>query len=194
MAIGPVRRGTPFIDVIRALESGQAPLAVRTWGGGMLARLLEAEAMTRGEPLDAVPLDDPVTVAELIAVSAALAALRVVRVYAAALAGSGQQAAGSDADNMLSTSAPRRGWMAHVRQWRGGRCGDARWRGNLGGVGRGRAPSVRLSAIGYGMSEGAPHLLRCWLGTPYNAGSGPVSSGTRTAAVHRHPHDAGDDH
>jgi len=83
VAIGPVRRDTLFIDAIRALESGQSPLAVRTWGGGMLARLIEAEAMVRGEPLDTVPLTDPVTVAELIAVSAALAALQVVRVYAA---------------------------------------------------------------------------------------------------------------
>src|SRR5258708_2891674 len=33
VAIGPVRRDTLFIDAIRALESGQSPLAIRTWGG-----------------------------------------------------------------------------------------------------------------------------------------------------------------
>jgi hypothetical protein len=31
------------------LENGRVPLAVRTWGGGMLARLLEAEAMVGGD-------------------------------------------------------------------------------------------------------------------------------------------------
>jgi hypothetical protein len=109
VAIGPVRRGTLLIDVLRALEGGQAPLAVRTWGGGMIARLLEAEAMARGAPLDAVPLADPMTVAELIAVSAALAALRVVRVYAAPLARSNEHRAMSNetaasADVILSTA------------------------------------------------------------------------------------------
>ncbi len=80
VAIGPVQRGTAAIEVIRALENGKVPLAVRTWGGGMIARLLEAEALAHGEPLDAVPLTDPVTIAELLTVSAALAALQVVRV------------------------------------------------------------------------------------------------------------------
>jgi pyridinium-3,5-bisthiocarboxylic acid mononucleotide nickel chelatase len=195
VAISPVRRDTLFIDVLRALEGGHAPLAVRTWGGGMIARLLEAEAMARGEPLDAVPLADLVTVAELIAVSAALAALRVVRVYAAPLARSDEQRAMSNeavasADGILSTSLlEEAGWLTvpDVAVTPGGAA-------ILAALAEPGVPPLRLSAVGYGMSEGAPHLLRCWLGTPYGAGNGPIPSATRAVSAHHHPHDAGDDH
>jgi len=191
VAIGPVRRGTLLIDAVRALESGQSPLSVRTWGGGMLARLLEAEAMVRGEPLDAVPFTDPVTVAELIAVSAALAALQVIRVYAAPLAGSGQQAAGSNAGEALSTFLlEEAGWPAapDALVTPGGAA-------ILAALAEPGVPSLRLSAVGYGIAADMPYLLRCWLGEPYNTGSGPGISGIRAAALtHAHPHDAGDDH
>ncbi|MGI8855814.1 MAG: nickel insertion protein [Thermomicrobiales bacterium] len=194
VAIGPVRRGTPLIDVIRALEGGQAPLAVRTWGGGMVVRLLEAAAMTRGEPLDAVPLTDPVTVAELIAVSAALAALRVVRVYAASLAGSRQQAAGSDSDNVLSTLLLKEAeWPVSAN----GATDVAVTPGGaaiLAALAEPGVPPLRLSAVGYGIAEDAPQVLRCWLGTPYTSGDGPRLSGTRVASAHIHPHERGDDH
>jgi uncharacterized protein (DUF111 family) len=195
VAIGPVRRGTLLIDVLRALEGGQAPLAVRTWGGGMIARLLEAEAMARGEPLDAVPLADPMTVAELIAVSAALAALRVVRVYAAPLARSNEHRAMSNetaasADVILSTA------LLEEAEWPTvpGAAVTPGGAAILAALAEPGVPSLRLSAVGYGISEGAPHLLRCWLGTPYHVSKGPILSGTRPTSAYRHSHDAGDDH
>ena len=197
VAIGPVKRDTPFIDVIRTLEHGQVPLAVRTWGGGMLARLLEAEAMTRGEALDTVPLADLVTVAELIAVSAALAALRVVRVYAAPFVRSteGDETAfrevpaGSQYSVLSTVLLDEAEWpmVPDVAVTPGGAA-------ILAALAEPGVPPVHLSAVGYGMSEGAPHVFRCWLGTPYNAGSGPVRTGIGAASAHRHPHDAGEDH
>ena len=113
VAVGPVPHGTRLLDVIQTLEKGPAPLAVRTWGGGLLARLLEAEAMARGVALDAVPLTDIVTVAELLAVSAALAALRVVRVYAAPLAWSREVEEKAEGIG-LSTNSPARGGVART--------------------------------------------------------------------------------
>jgi uncharacterized protein (DUF111 family) len=193
VAIGPVRRDAMFIDVLRALDGGQAPLAVRTWGGGMIAQLLEAEAMARGEPLDAVPLADPVTVAELIAVSAALAALRVVRVYAAPLTRSIEEKTPPAKYSVLSTALleeaewPVSADSAAATVTPGGAA-------ILAALAEPGLPSLRLSAVGYGLTADAPHILRCWLGTPYNTGSGLAPSGTRTAPAHRHPHDAGDDH
>jgi len=57
------------------------------------------------------------------------------------------------------------------------------------------APPLRLSAVGYGITGAAPYMLRCWLGTPYRVGCGPVPTGVRVGvATHIHPHDAGDDH
>jgi uncharacterized protein (DUF111 family) len=204
VAIGPVRRGTLFIDVIRALEGGRAPLAVRTWGGGMIARLLEAEALTRGEPLDAVPLTDPVTVAELIAVSAALAALRVVRVYAAPLRRSTEQrvlsiekrnptvgeATASTHYSVLSTA------LLNEAEWPTAPSAIVTPGGAaiLAALAEPGVPSLHLSAVGYGITADAPHVLRCWLGAPYRAVGGPMPSGTRAASAHSHPHDAGDDH
>jgi uncharacterized protein (DUF111 family) len=195
VAIGPVRHGTLFIDVLRTLEGGQAPLAVRTWGGGMIARLLEAEAMDHGEPLDAVPLADPVTAAELIAVSAALAALRVVRVYAAPLARSNEHRAMSNeiaasADVILSTA------LLEEAEWPTvpGAAVTPGGAAILAALAEPGVPPLRLSAVGYGVSEGAPHVLRCWLGTPYRVGEGPSLPGTRAASAHRHPHNVGDDH
>lgn len=190
VAIGPVRSGTPLIDATRALERGRSPLAVRTWGGGMLARLLEAEAMVRGEPLDAVPLADPVTVAELIAVSAALAALHVVRVYAAPLGrteGAADQSVLSPQSAVLLDEA---GWPATQ-----GAVVTPGGAAVLAALAEPGVPPLRLSAVGYGITAGAPRLLRCWLGTPYGTASMPGSSGTRVAmSTHARSHDTGDDH
>jgi uncharacterized protein (DUF111 family) len=135
-----------------------------------------------------------VTVAELIAVSAALAALRVVRVYAAALAGSGQQGAGSDSDSALSTLLLEEAEWPVVANSAANIGVTPSGAAILAALGEPDVPPLRLSAVGYGMGEDAPHILRCWLGTPYNAGGGPVPSGTRAAAIHRHPHDAGGNH
>jgi uncharacterized protein (DUF111 family) len=194
VAIGPVRRGTLFIDVLRALEGGQAPLAVRTWGGGMIARLLETEAMARGAPLDAVPLTDPVTVAELLAVSAALAALRVVRVYAASTGRTEESASNS----VLSPESSVLITDALLREAEWPTVPDAAVTPGgaaiLAALAEPGVPPLHLSAVGYGISESAPHVLRCWLGTPYHVGKGPSLPGTRAASAHRHSHDAGDDH
>jgi uncharacterized protein (DUF111 family) len=194
VAIGPVRRGTLFIDVLRALEGGQAPLAVRTWGGGMIARLLETEAMARGAPLDAVPLTDPVTVAELLAVSAALAALRVVRVYAASTGRTEESASNS----VLSPESSVLITDALLREAEWPTVPDAAVTPGgaaiLAALAEPGVPPLHLSAVGYGISESAPHVLRCWLGTPYHVGKGAMLSGTRPASAHRHSHDAGYDH
>jgi uncharacterized protein (DUF111 family) len=194
VAIGPVRRGTLFIDVLRVLEGGQAPLAVRTWGGGMIARLLEAEAMARGAPLDAVPLTDPVTVAELLAVSAALAALRVVRVYAASTGRTEESASNS----VLSPESSVLITDALLREAEWPTVPDAAVTPGgaaiLAALAEPGVPPLHLSAVGYGISESAPHVLRCWLGTPYHVGKGAMLSGTRPASAHRHSHDAGYDH
>ncbi len=210
VAIGPVRRDTLFLDVIRMLENGRTPLAVRTWGGGMLARLLEAEAMVRGLPLDAVPLTDPVTVAELLAVSAALAALQIVRVYAAPLAGSNEQRAGAlwagsneGSDGPAEDEAPSTQHSALSTLL----LSEAEWPVSSGAfvtpggaailaaLAEPSVPSVRLSAVGYGVAPDAPYPMRCWLGTPYIMGKMPTISGTRTHAIaHSHPHADGDDH
>jgi uncharacterized protein (DUF111 family) len=193
VSIGPVRRDTPFIDVLRALEGGQAPLAVRTWGGGMIARLMEAEAMVRGEPLDTVPFADPVTVAELIAVSAALAALRIVRVYGAPFhrteEGMSHVVLSPQSSALVSSLLQEAEWPTapDAAVTPGGAA-------ILAALAEPGVPPLRLSAVGYGVSEDAPHLLRCWLGTPYGAGEGRMPSGRRAALAHRHPHDAGDDH
>jgi uncharacterized protein (DUF111 family) len=194
VAIGPARRGTLFIDVLRALEGGQAPLAVRTWGGGMIARLLETEAMARGAPLDAVPLTDPVTVAELLAVSAALAALRVVRVYAASTGRTEESASNS----VLSPESSVLITDALLREAEWPTVPDAAVTPGgaaiLAALAEPGVPPLHLSAVGYGISESAPHVLRCWLGTPYHVGKGAMLSGTRPASAHRHSHDAGYDH
>ncbi len=190
VAIGPLPRGTLFLAAIRALENGRVPLAVRTWGGGMLARLLEAEAMVRGEPLDTVPLNDPMTVAELLAVSAAFAALQIVRVYAAPI--------GSTEDSGLRSSLPAQssvllqeaGWPAasDALVTPGGAA-------ILAALAEPGVPPMRLSAVGYGIAADAPRVLRCWLGTPYNVAAIQTSLGTRTSvATHMHPHADGDDH
>lgn len=197
VAIGPVRRETLLIDAIRALESGNAPLAVRTWGGGMLRRLLEAEAMSRGVPLDVVPLSDPVTVAELLAVSAALAALRVIRVYAALL--------GSDAQRTMSNEeaveSPSPALVTALL------LEDAGWPAApdaivtpggaaiLAALAEPELPPMRLSAIGYGIAADEPRVLRCWLGELYTATTETMPTAIRTGAQeHAHPHDDGDSH
>lgn len=191
VALGPIPRGTLLIDAIRALENGRVPLAVRTCGG-MLARLLEAEALVRGEPLDAIPLADLPTIAELLAVSAALAALQVVRVYAAPVTGSQQQAAGGDFRSALSPETAvllaEAGWPVASDAFvtPGGAA-------ILAALAEPGVPPVRLSAVGYGIAPDAPRLLRCWLGMPYNAGTMPQSSRAHTPA-HAHPHADGDDH
>jgi len=190
VAIGPVPRGTSFLDAIHALENGRAPLAVRTWGGGMLARLLEAEATVRGEPLDIVPLANPVTVAELLAVSAAFAALHVVRVYAAPLKRTEYSVPCSVLSPESSVLLAEAGWpvATHVTVTPGGAA-------ILAALAEPGVPPVRLSAVGYGIGADAPRLLRCWLGTPYNAGTMPVSAGLRNGTgTHAHPHADGADH
>lgn len=190
VAIGPLPRGTSFLDAIRALENGRVPLAVRTWGGGMLARLLEAAAMVRGEPLDAVPLTDPVTIAELLAVSAAFAALHVVRVYAAPIGrteGGTEYPVVSPESSVLLDEA---GWSASSDAFvmPGGAA-------ILAALAEPGVPPVRLAAVGYGIAADAPRLLRCWLGTPYNAGVMPVLSSTRGGVTtHMHPHADGEGH
>lgn len=205
VAIGPVRRDALFLDVIRTLENGRTPLAVRTWGGGMLARLLEAEAMVRGVSLDAVPLADPLTVAELLAVSAALAALQIVRVYAAPLMGSNeiaeseQQTVGSDQGVGTVREPPSLALstlLLKEAEWPIGSGAFVTPGGAaiLAALAEPGVPSVRLAAVGYGIAPDAPHPLRCWLGTPYTMGTMPTGSGTHTgAAAHAHPHADGDD-
>jgi len=202
VAIGPLPRGTRLLDAIRALENGRVPLAVRTWGGGMLARLLEAEAMVRGEPLDIVPLADPVTVAELLAVSAAFAALRVVRVYAAPIGRTEDSGLRTEKSVPRSILMPPKGHPQSAVL-----LAEAGWSvasdafvtpggaAILAALAEPGVPPVRLSAVGYGIAADAPHLLRCWLGMPYNAGTMPTPSGTRIgAATHAHPHSTGDEH
>jgi uncharacterized protein (DUF111 family) len=190
VAIGPVKRGTPLIDAVRALESGQSPLSVRTWGGGMVARLLEAEAMLRGEPLDAVPLTDPVTVAELIAVSAALAALQVVRVYAAPLGRTEGERVHSVLSPQSSVLLEEAGWPAAP-----GAVVTPGGAAILAALAEPGVPPLRLSAVGYGIAADTPRLLRCWVGEPYSAGRGPVADRNRAVVLtHAHPHDRGDDH
>jgi len=197
VAIGPVRRDTLFLDAIRTLENGRAPLAVRTWGGGMLARLLEAEAMVRGLPLDAVPLADPVTVAELLAVSAALAALQIVRVYAAPIGRTEDSGLRTERSVFHSVLSPESSVLLKEAEWPVGSGAFVMPGGAaiLAALAEPRVPSVRLAAVGYGIAPDAPHPLRCWLGTPYNMGKMPTISGTRTGAIaHTQPHADGDDH
>jgi len=190
VVIGPVRRDTLFLDAIRTLENGRVPLAVRTWGGGILARLLEAEAMVCGLPLDAVPLADPLTVAELLAVSAALAALQVVRVYAAPI--------GRTEDPVpCLVLSPQSSVLLKEAEWPGGSGAFVTPGGAaiLAVLAEPSVPSVHLAAVGYGIAPDAPYPVRCWLGTPYNMGKKPPISGTRTGAIaHTHPHADGDDH
>ncbi|MGI8688289.1 MAG: nickel insertion protein [Thermomicrobiales bacterium] len=195
IAIAPVRRDTLFLDVIRTLENGRAPLAVRTWGGGMLTRLLEAEAMVHGLPLDAVPLADPVAVAELLAVSAALAALQIVRVYAAPIGRTEDSV--SHSVLMQPKGHPQSSVLLEEAEWPVGSGAFVTPGGAaiLAALAEPGVPSVRLSAVGYGIVPDAPYPLCCWLGTPYHAGKMPTVSGTRAGAVaHAHPHADGDDH
>ncbi len=197
VAIGPLPRGTFFLDAIRALENGRVPLAVRTWGGGMLARLLEAEAMTRGELLDAMPLTDPVTVAELLAVSAAFAALHVVRVYAAPLGRTEDSGLRTEESAPRSVLSPQSSVLLDEAGWPVASDALVTPGGAaiLAALAEPGVPPVRLSAVGYGIAADAPRLLRCWLGTPYNAGTMPLASGTRNGvATHAHPHADGANH
>jgi uncharacterized protein (DUF111 family) len=200
VAVGPVPRGTRLFEVIQTLERGRAPLAVRTWGGGMLARLLEAEAMARGIALDMVPLTDVVTVAELLAVSAALAALRIVRVYAAPLVRSREagESGSREVDEThraalaLSTSLlaeaewpePDDGPLAAVTP-----SGAAM----LAALAEPGVPAMRLAAVGYGIGQDAPHLLRCTVGEPYPVGVMPRRDGSATH-THDYQADDGDNH
>jgi uncharacterized protein (DUF111 family) len=190
VAVGPVPRVARLLDVVQTLEKGAAPLAVRTWGGGMVTRLLEAEAMVRGVALDAVPLADVVTVAELLAVSAALAALRIVRVYAAPFKWSNEQRAMSDETGeslgpqpsalcppLLSEAEwpePDDGPSAAVTP------GGAAILAALAEPG---VPAMRLAAVGYGIGPDAPRVLRCTVGEPYQAAQMPPRGVT---AAHRH--------
>ncbi len=197
VAIGPVRRDTLFLDVIRTLENGRVPLSVRTWGGGMLARLLEAEAMVCGLPLDAVPLADPVTVAELLAVSAALAALQVVRVYAAPIGRTEDSGLRTERAVFPSVLSPESSVLLKEAEWPVGSGAFVTPGGAaiLAALAEPRVPSVHLAAVGYGIAPDAPHPLRCWLGTPYNMGKMPTVFGMRAGAIaHTHPHADGDDH
>ena len=206
VAIGPVRRDALLIDAVRAVAANELPLAVRTWGGGLLTRYLEAEAIARDVSLDAVPLADPITVAELIAVSAALATLRAVRVYAAPLRNG--EAAGDAPDSARPTDSTQ-----HVRQIAlvtALLLAEAEWpeptdgapdavvtpggAAILAALAEPGLPPLRLTAVGYGVSADAPHVLRCLLGEPYTAGAGTMPPTTRSPMLaHTHPHDNGDD-
>lgn len=188
VALSPVPHGTPFLHAIHALENGTMPLAVRTWGGGALRRLVEAEALVRGMPVDAVPLVDPTTVAEIIAVTAALATLRTLRVFAAPLCArpSDDAHAGDVAGALLDEA----GWPAAID-------------GEAAAISPGGAallaalcepgqPPMRLVAIGYGMTaDSAVPPLPCWLGEPYHAEVSPVAA-PAPARDHPHPHPHGD--
>jgi uncharacterized protein (DUF111 family) len=182
VAVGPVPRSARLLDVVRALERGSAPLAVRTWGGGMVARLLEAEALACGTALDTIPLTDTVTVAELLAVSAALAALRVVRVHAAPVSWRREVAeSGRDASAL--------GMLLHEAEWPepddappaditpGGAA-------ILAALAEPGAPPMRLVAVGYGIGPDAPRVLRCTIGEPYTTGETRARGGPG-AHVHR---------
>jgi uncharacterized protein (DUF111 family) len=202
LAVGPIPRDTRLLDVLRTIERGKAPLAVRTWGGGMLAQLLDAEALVRGLPLDAVPVTDIVTVAELLAVSAALAALRVIRVYAAPLAWredgteAGRQAEDEPGPPHTGRDAVRTALLVEA-EWpepEDGRPAEAITPGGaaiLAALAESSVPSMRLAAVGYGIGPEAPRVIRCMVGEPYAQAAG-LARGMHAAHTHDHHSDSGD--
>lgn len=210
VAIGPVRRDALLIDAVRAVAANELPLAVRTWGGGLLTRYLEAEAIARDVSLDAVPLADPVTVAELIAVSAALATLHAVRVYAALLRSNAHRAASNKEVGDTPGLARPTDSTQHSALVTALLLAESEWpeptdgapdavvtpggAAILAALAEPGLPPLRLTAVGYGVSADAPHVLRCLLGEPYTAGAGTMPPTTRSLMLaHAHPHDNGDD-
>ncbi len=198
VALGPVPRDARLLDAIHTLEAGAMPLAVRTWGSGTLRRLAEAEAIVRGVSVDDVPLDDPVTVAEIIAVTAALASLRVVRVYAAPLP---SHTAPDDAHaaDVVTVLLDEAGWpIATDADTSTGTSTDNGTRNDSGTVTPGGAallaalcepgqPALHLRSVGYGGTDIAAPLLACWFGTPYETDA-PHTATAATSHPHSHPH------
>jgi hypothetical protein len=139
-----------------------------------------------------VPLTDVVTVAELLAVSAALAALRVVRVYAAPLVlqnayrvpGQEQQPGADPVTQVLLAEAdwpePVNGQPAAVTS------GGAAMLAALAEPG---VPPLRLAAVGYGIGPDAPQILRCTVGELFPAPEVPKRG---TTAAHAHGSNDGD--
>ena len=195
VAVSPVGRERRLIEVIHAVEDGALPLAVRTWGGGVLRRLAEAEALVRVVPVDAVPLDDPRGVAELIAVAAALAALRVVRVFAAPLPPRPIPAAPSHTDLVIAALLEEAGWpetddARAVIVTTGGAA-------LLAALAEPGLPTLRLHAVGYGLAAEATEgieapPLAVWVGEPYGTSASHADDDTMPAHAHSHPHAPGD--
>jgi len=204
VAVSPVGQERRLIEVIHAVEDGALPLAVRTWGGGVLRRLAEAEALVRAVPVDAVPLDDPRGVAELVAVVAALAALRVVRVFAAPLPPRSQDAAAlpSHAALVIAALLDEAGWpeaddagadIQAVFITPGGAA-------LLAALAEPGLPTLRLHAVGYGLAAEAAEAgeidappLAVWVGEPHGAALSPTDNGAMPAHTHPHPHAPGDE-
>ena len=189
VAVSPVGKERRLIEAIRATEDGALPLAVRTWGGGILRRWVEAEALVRAVPVDAVPLDDPRTIAELIAVAAALATLRVVRVFAAPLPRRAESREPSHADLVVALLLDEAGWpetdadAAAVIVTPGGAA-------LLAALAESGPPALSLHAVGYGFgNETLPFSV--WLGKPY--GTTPAREEDAYSPPHSHPHSSGED-
>lgn len=189
VAVSPVGKERRLIEAIRATEDGALPLAVRTWGGGMLRRWVEAEALARAVPVDAVPLDDPRTVAELVAVAAALATLRVVRVFAAPLPRRAESREPSHADLVVALLLDEAGWpetdvdAAEIIVTPGGAA-------LLAALAESGPPALSLHAVGYGLgNETMPFSV--WLGEPY--GTMPARVEDAYSLPHSHPHSSGED-
>ena len=183
VAVSPVGKERRLIEAIRAIEDGALPLAVRTWGGGILRRWVEAEALVRAVPVDAVPLDDPRTVAELVAVAAALATLRVVRVFAAPLPRRAELREPSHADLVVALLLDEAGWPetdadAAVIVTPGGTA-------LLAALAEPGPPALSLHAVGYGLgNETLPFSV--WLGEPF--GTTPAREEDAYSPLHSHPH------
>jgi len=196
--VGPVGGGRRLIEAIHAVEDGTLPLAVRTWGGGTLRRLAEAEALVRGVAVDAVPLDDPLAVAEIVAVVAALASLRVVRVFAAptpprrAVSTNDERA---HADAVTALLLEEAGWPEGTDAVPGAVVthGGAALLAALAEPG---PPPLRLVQVGYGVEGGA--LFPVWLGEPHGPAAPPrdrdrdAEAEAATAHAHPHPHERGE--
>ena len=191
VAVSPVGKERRLIEAIRAVEDGALPLAVRTWGGGILRRWVEAEALVRAVPVDAVPLDDPRTVAELVAVAAALATLRVVRVFAAPLPRRAELREPSHADLVVALLLDESGWpetdaaTAAVIVTPGGAA-------LLAALAESGPPALSLHAVGYGLgNETLPFSV--WLGEPYGTTPAREEDAYLPPHSHPHPHSSGED-
>lgn len=192
--VGPVGQGRRLIEAIHAVEDGTLPLAVRTWGGGTLRRLAEAESFVRGVAVDAVPLDDPLAVAEIVAVVAALASLRVMRVFAAPAPPrfATTDAAAHD-DTVTALLLDEAGWPEGGEPVLGATV-TPNGAALLAALAEPGPPPMRLMQVGYGVEAGV--LFPVWLGEPHGSPTSPRDrdrdADTDTAHPHAHPHERGE--